>query len=866
MLLLALFACTPDPKPEPDTSKPAETCDPVAAQADAPAIVPGAPYAAAAEAYLELPVGTPLSGYTSRCDCFGGDGDADRRDSAYTTEFAASAGVQTPIPVKAFWIANGDQDLVVLKVDVIYSFDGLVEEMEKRLTAATGRPMDGKVVVATNHSHSSHGDFSDQITFYLGSDKFNYEVFTRLADAAEDVAVRAYEGLQPAKIGVGYAKDWDPDDLVYNDRRRDNDDLQVWDDIPAGNYKDPHLTMMRIDTLDDQPIGVLFNFGIHGTTLDADNPMISIDAPGHVEQVFQERFDTPVVVALLQGAAGDASPSGSDRGYARMETVGEYAADALETLWSSIPTAATDIRLESTSRSIDQTHDNIRVTRGGTVDLYYTPLQGGEDYADFEPDNVVYAEDGSILSPIDEYNLPYGGAFCGEDPAYLPGFAPATAFPYVNCVDVSKMLAVIAGFFDLTDQEAPLPIPESERAAFTAARIGPLPILQADGTTVTDDFFMGFFPGETTAMFTEQFRRRAKDELGFEHAMAVGYAQDHEGYLLIPEDWLQGGYEIDINVWGPLQGEHIMEQLLVASQEVLTTDVVEHPDPCNQYQPTDYEKYGAWELPTFAPEATPEAGTLLTTPPSYLWSPLYTDDERDAGVQPSILAPGEVARVQGLVEMAWIGGDPGVDYPDVTLERFEDGAWETVLTGSGRPVSRGPDILLAHTPDPLLPFETAQTHYWYAAWQAVGHVDDRAGLPLGTYRLKVTGRTYTGSSTTYPWESAEYTVEGPAFELTPAAVTVGVSGTDITATIPAPARGYRLVGLDGDYRGNNPLPDDMATLTFTYADGSTSTVEAVGVRSGGVTTFAGALLFGALRVEVTDIYGNTGAVDLVASL
>jgi hypothetical protein len=36
----------------------------------------------------------------------------------------------------------------------------------------------------------------------------------------------------------------------------------------------------------------------------------------------------------------------------------------------------------------------------------------------------------------------------------------------------------------------------------------------------------------------------------------------------------------------------------------------------------------------------------------------------------------------------------------------------------------------------------------------------------------------------------------------------------------------------------------------------------VGVRSGGVTQFSGVDLTGATRVEVTDVYGNTGAVEL----
>jgi hypothetical protein len=854
MYLLTLLSCEKEPSPP----APAPACDPVAEQADAPAIVPGAPLAAAAEAVLQLPVGTPLSGYTSRCDCFGGDGDADRRDSAYAAEFASSAGIQTPIPVKAFWISNGDQDLVILKVDLIYSFDGLVEEVERRLSAATGKDLDGKIVIATNHSHSSHGSFSDQVHFYLGSDAFNYEVFTRMAEAAENVAMEAHGALQPAKIGVGYAKDWDPDDRVYHDRRGDNDDLQIWDDIPAGNYKDPYLTMMRIDTLDDEPIGVLFNFGIHGTTLDADNPMISVEAPGHVETVFQERFDTPVVVALLQGGAGDASPSGDDGGYARLESVGENAADAMEALWASIPTSSDAISLETTSRAVKETHADIRVTRGGTMDLYYTPYVDDDD---FEPDNVIFDTDGSILSPIDEFNVANGAAFCGEDPAYLPGFAPADVYPYVNCVDVDKMVAVIRGFFDLTEADAPLPMPEDTRASVTASLIGPLPIREADGTTTTDNFFMGFFPGEPAAMFTEMFRRRAAAELGYEHSMAVGYAQDHEGYLLIPEDWLQGGYEIDINVWGPLQGEHIMEQALLAAGEHLSTPVVEAQDPCGLYQPVDYEEWGAWELPALAPESAADAGTLVEVAPDYLWSPLYTDDEREAGVQPVLTTPATVARVQGIVEMAWIGGDPGVDYPDVVLERQdESGDWAPFTSTSGRPISRGPDILITLTPDPLLPFSAPQTFTWYAAWQAVGHVDDRAGLPTGTYRLKVTGETYTGDSTTWPWDTAEYTVEGPAFEVVPGAIGVGLSGADVTASLPGPARGYRLIGPDGNYRGNNPLPDDIATLSLTWEDGSTTVVEATGTRSGGATTFAG-VAEGATSVVVTDMYGNTGSAS-----
>ena len=146
-LVVTLLACTlPSCRKDDPQDSPVVTpaCDPAEENASQPSIVPGAPMAGVAEAWLELPVGSPLSGYTSRCGCFGGDGKIDHRDSNYASEFKPSAGVQSPIPLKVFWLSNGDQDLVIVKIDLIYSFDGLVKEMETRLSADTGRDLSAR--------------------------------------------------------------------------------------------------------------------------------------------------------------------------------------------------------------------------------------------------------------------------------------------------------------------------------------------------------------------------------------------------------------------------------------------------------------------------------------------------------------------------------------------------------------------------------------------------------------------------------------------------------------------------------------------------------------------------------------------------
>ena len=136
-------------------------------------------------------------------------------------------------------------------------------------------------------------------------------------------------------------------------------------------------------------------------------------------------------------------------------------------------------------------------------------------------------------------------------------------------------------------------------------------------------------------------------------------------------------------------------------------------------------------------------------------------------------------------------------------------------------------------------------------------------MPEGTYRLHVTGHTYIGSNTTYPWDTDVYELDSPEFEVVPGDVTVTVGGDGtVSASLHAPDRGYRLVGLDGDYRGDNPLPEDTATITLTFEDGSTTTSDVTGTRGGHVTSFSGVLTEGAVSVTVTDIYGNTGTVSL----
>lgn len=858
LTLLALIGCPYSPEP-----------------AELPVVAPAPLLAGAAEGTLDLPIGTPQGCYSARCIALGSTSYQDSRHSPYNTSFVESTGIHTRPVIKALWLENtggtdtpGDH-LVVIKTDLCMSSDHLLTGLTEELNALTGLDLTGKIALSVSHSHASYGAYQDSWHFLLGTDRLNEEIRRRSAQQLAQVAFEAKEKLEPAAIGAAWVRDWDPNDRVYSDRRGANNELQVWPDQEAWvGGKDPHAHSLRVDRLNGEPIAWVVTFGMHGIIESERSALVSRDSSGGLEDVLQEYFPGDAVVMHLQGNGGDASPRGRDDEHARNETIGELAKDALLDLYEATPTAANPVRIETASRAIWQHHSQIRVTRNGTTDFHYKPLVPD---AEWRPDNIIYDENGAIIQEIDEFNAPYGAAFCGGNILLPAGLLGADVYPYDSCTRADLLGDLLRGIFKYGENDIPLPFPEVMKASTMASRLGPIPTLGVDGNVSDQDLFVGFFPGEPLAMYGEQWRRRVKAELGHEMALLVGYSQDHEGYLLIPEDWLSGGYEASINVWGPLQGEHIMEGVLAYGDSVLGTDVYEDPDPLGRYAPTEHPHFDLPELygtpqdenrQPMRPDPTPEAGTRLTELPEYFWVPReFRVDEGDgwrADVQP---IPAEVPRVSGLIQIAWEGGDPMVDPPHVYLERqAEDGSWSRATTTSGRDVSEAlTDILVGYTPFPLFPATAPQRHYYWAAWQAVGDTHTRASLPLGTYRLKVEGLKWgEGPEVHWPWTSAPYELATEPFEVVPAELRVEEAEGGAWLSMDAPGNGWRLVDLDGSSTGANPVRGEIQVSL----DGGAPVAVPVERVEGG-RAFVPVDLSGAGVVTFTDAHGNKGTLNRV---
>jgi hypothetical protein len=828
---LALAACGSDDKPPPDAGVTTDNCSYVALAPTAhagEAVSPQPLMAGAAEHILDIPVGTALGGYTARAGFLGTAGVIDGRKVAMPGPFNPSVGVESAPRVKALALTSGDETVVIIKVDLIYIYEGMLFDLEQRL----GPDYAGKIILASSHSHSAWSQHYYGGPLQLGGSLFREIVYTRFLDAFEQTAREALAARRTAKIGIFFDGNFDPTGVIHHDRRGENDML------PGGNRPDDHFFLLRVDGTDDAPIAAVPIFGEHGTLNGEDNPLASTDAPGALERVFQEQFDSKVVVMHLQGAGGDNSPSGHGGidcnvkpglpgdpclSWATEEGHGRGAAPTMMAAWTAAGASMkTSIELSMVSRSIEM----------GPKPETFSIRGGALAYAKFDlnktPDGVIYEDDGATLkTPLDEFDAPVGAGLCQSEHAMFPAAAiPGDdgLIPYGSCIRLDVAGDVLGSIFHLdfgaTETQ---PVCESTRTTISALRIG--------------DYVIGTMPGELTVLLADKLR--AGSPVAGDHTILVGYSQGHTGYMLTPEDWMKGGYEPSVTFWGPLAAEHVAEQLLSLMPVALAATR------------SDGTTDGTTRLvvPTVTDglevdNPAPMKGTVPATVPTDVWA--RTGHPTQA--QPTAT----IERVSGVATFVWIGDDPQVATPHVTLQVETSpgsGTYADVTRRSGR-VVEDQDFTVEYTPEPLQR-SGPQTHVWVVEWQAVpwlggpgmDSLDDRGGVPLANYRFHVVGK--------------DWTLDSSPFAVVAGGLTAAAKRTttiDTTVTWYAP-KGFRL--MDMSLMSNQPVPVRSQNVTVALYDVANTQLSSTSVATDANGKVSVGNNAAATSVHVTDRFGNT---------
>lgn len=857
-LSASLLACAPAPDPTPggggagggDTGGAPAALDPPHCTFEAPPsrpagapVEPGPVRAGLGSRVLPMPIGAPLGGYGARLIPLGQSTAADGRPRRFTKSFVPSVGMHDAPRAEALAIEAGGERVVLMRIDAPLINENALFAVESAV--APDGSMRGRILVTASHSHAAWAGWQASLVLMPGIDRPNPHLAERMVAAMAAAAKDALAALEPARIGVAVDPAFDPGDTVNRDRREENDAVLGPDGNTAGEGKDPVVWAMRVDREDGTPLAAVVDLPLHGTIGEEANPLVSTDAPGAVERALSAELGFPVL--HFQGAAGDVSPAGAGGRPAcpdptrcldipRLETLGARAAALIAPLVKGVETTGT-AALEVVTRTFPVRRSTEVHRPDGTV-LAYAPT------GDTPPDGVLFDAGGKAATPIDEFNTEAGAGLCGDPTAgSLSPLPDAYGLgPYSSCIDLDGGAGIVLGLFEV-DADRPLPLCDTLRSTSTAVRLGGLP---------GGSFLLISEPGEPTAPFAAYLRSRSP--AGPDHTLLIGYSNDHVGYLLTAEDWLSGGYEPSTNIWGPLEGEIVLEGSLSAAEAAWTPDREDPEQGSSRFLDWQFP-----DAPPITPLVTEDHGTAAPAAPSIWWP-----DTRD----PVALPVTEVPRAVGAARFAWYGGDPAVDLPEITIEReASPGAFEPLATSLGRPASsRDGAVVLTYTPDPL-DAAAPQRHVYAAVWQLVPpdpftFADPLKpySLPAGRYRFHVKGAALAAGG------PATYDLVSPPFDVTEAplaaasAASKGAAAIDVTALLPQ-APGLRAL-REGPSDAGVPLPGPWQ-VTVTFSAAPPKVVAATPDASGhAAVPLSAAEIADAVSIDVRDPLGDGGVLPL----
>ncbi|MBD2861857.1 neutral/alkaline non-lysosomal ceramidase N-terminal domain-containing protein [Paenibacillus oceani] len=216
------------------------------------------------------------------------------------TEERKSVGIRDPLYAKAWVVESDETVLAFIAVDALYIPAREANRIRERLLTYTGIPVERTMVSAT-HTHTGP-------PVRIGLDgSLSEEYLAYMADRAADAAIVAYNGRKPARIGWGTGqvgdvsfnrRYWMKNGQLRTNPGRLNPDI----DRPAGPI-DPELSVVRVDSLDGQPMGILTSFACHTDT--TGGSVYSGDYPAILSAAVKKSLGEHVVSLFLLGACGD---------------------------------------------------------------------------------------------------------------------------------------------------------------------------------------------------------------------------------------------------------------------------------------------------------------------------------------------------------------------------------------------------------------------------------------------------------------------------------------------------------------------------------------------------------------------------------
>lgn len=212
-----------------------------------------------------------------------------------------SIGVHDDLTARALVLSDSAHTCALVALDVCMIPKDVVAQAREQIVQRLHLPPQN-ILIAATHTHAG------PITVGIFGEKPDEAYLRQLAAYAAGAVMEAYDKQQPACVGFGYAYAQAP----VNNRRLQTKDGAVhmnWEKLDprlvlrALGPTDPEIALMRVDTLAETPLAVLFNYALHPAILAGDNWLLSSDWPGYARRVLEQLHGGTAI--FFNGATGN---------------------------------------------------------------------------------------------------------------------------------------------------------------------------------------------------------------------------------------------------------------------------------------------------------------------------------------------------------------------------------------------------------------------------------------------------------------------------------------------------------------------------------------------------------------------------------
>lgn len=418
----------------------------------------------------------------------------------------------------ALVLQDGAQTVAIVDVDSI----GFDPEWTQRILAAiaalTGLPIEN-IRFSCTHTHSGPNTFRipvitegrDMILEYL------HGLPARIAGAVW----QAQQALQPVRIGAAVGSC----DINMNRRQVVADGSVVVGRNPGGPV-DRTVRVVRIDTLDEQPLATLVHYACHPTTIGWDAKVATPDYPGMAKRVVEEQVGGTCL--FLQGATGNLGPRQGFTGdlaiYRRFGRLLGLEAAKLALNIDTLPREPRFVGLQAS---------------GATIALFEdTPVE--------PPPAALGVRSRFLPLPLKTFPVPEEAE--AEAAAFRTELARLRREGTEAEIRAATSKATQAG---MRADRARLYHGRSHIDwQLQGIRIGPVALIA--------------IPGEPFIEISQEIAARSP----FPHTLFSGYSNGGFSYLPVRSAYPEGGYEVETSPFAPGAAEIVVEEALRMLQEL----------------------------------------------------------------------------------------------------------------------------------------------------------------------------------------------------------------------------------------------------------------------------------------------------------